>query len=44
MVGFFDSLRIELADSGVTVTMIYPGFVTVGDSRTRHRGGWQAAG
>ena len=27
MVGFFDSLRIELADSGVTVTMIYPGFV-----------------
>jgi len=28
MVGFFDSLRIELADSGVSVTMIYPGFVT----------------
>ncbi len=28
MAGFFDSLRIELADSGVTVTMIYPGFVT----------------
>ena len=28
MVGFFDSLRIELADSGVTVTLIYPGFVT----------------
>ena len=27
MVGFFDSLRIELADSGVTVTLIYPGFV-----------------
>ena len=27
MAGFFDSLRIELADSGVTVTMIYPGFV-----------------
>jgi NAD(P)-dependent dehydrogenase (short-subunit alcohol dehydrogenase family) len=27
MVGFFDSLRIELASSGVTVTMIYPGFV-----------------
>ncbi len=28
MVGFFDSLRIELAETGVTVTMIYPGFVT----------------
>ena len=30
MTGFFDSLRIELADSGVTVTMIYPGFVSTG--------------
>jgi len=28
MTGFFDSLRIELMDSGVTVTMIYPGFVS----------------
>jgi short-subunit dehydrogenase len=28
MVGFFDSLRIELAPSGVSVTMIYPGFVS----------------
>jgi short-subunit dehydrogenase len=27
MVGFFDTLRIELADDGVTVTMIYPDFV-----------------
>jgi short-subunit dehydrogenase len=27
MAGFFDSLRIELDGSGVTVTMIYPGFV-----------------
>lgn len=27
MTGFFDSLRIELVDEGVTVTMIYPGFV-----------------
>ncbi|MEJ2514884.1 MAG: SDR family oxidoreductase [Gammaproteobacteria bacterium] len=27
VVGFFDSLRIELADSGVTVTMICPDFV-----------------
>ena len=27
MAGFFDSLRIELAPSGVAVTMVYPGFV-----------------
>ena len=27
MAGFFDSLRVELADSGVSVTVIYPGFV-----------------
>jgi short-subunit dehydrogenase len=27
MAGFFDSLRIETAPSGVSVTMIYPGFV-----------------
>jgi NAD(P)-dependent dehydrogenase (short-subunit alcohol dehydrogenase family) len=27
MVGFFDSLRIEVAPAGVSVTMIYPGFV-----------------
>ncbi len=27
MAGFFDSLRIELEDSGVSVTMCYPGFV-----------------
>jgi len=27
MAGFFDSLRIELAGSGVTVTMVYPDFV-----------------
>lgn len=27
MAGFFDSLRIELKDDGVSVTMIYPGFV-----------------
>jgi short-subunit dehydrogenase len=30
MRGFFDSLRIELDGSGVTVTMIYPGFVSTG--------------
>jgi short-subunit dehydrogenase len=30
MTGFFDSLRIELDDSGVAVTMIFPGFVSTG--------------
>jgi len=34
MVGFFDSLRIELAPYGVTVTMVYPGFVS-SEVRTR---------
>lgn len=33
MTGFFDSLRIELDGSGVSVTMIYPAFVA---SKTRH--------
>ncbi len=28
MAGFFDSLRIELKDKGVSVTMVYPGFVS----------------
>lgn len=32
MAGFFDSLRLELADSGVSVTMIYPGWVSTGIS------------
>lgn len=27
MVGFFDTLRMELADDGVSVTLVYPGFV-----------------
>lgn len=30
MAGFFDSLRIELQETGVTVTMVYPGFVSTG--------------
>jgi len=30
MTGFFDSLRIELDEYGVAVTMIYPGFVATG--------------
>ena len=33
MTGFFDSLRIELADDGVSVTMAYPGFVATGVRR-----------
>jgi NAD(P)-dependent dehydrogenase (short-subunit alcohol dehydrogenase family) len=33
MAGFFDSLRIELADDGVSVTMVYPGFVATGVRR-----------
>jgi short-subunit dehydrogenase len=28
MAGFFDTLRIELKNSGVSVTMVYPGFVS----------------
>jgi NAD(P)-dependent dehydrogenase (short-subunit alcohol dehydrogenase family) len=27
MMGFFDSIRVELADAGVSVTVIYPSFV-----------------
>jgi short-subunit dehydrogenase len=37
MRGFFDAIRIELADEGVSVTMIYPGFVSTG-IRTRAYG------
>ncbi len=33
MAGFFDSLRIELLDSGVSVTTVYPGFVATGVRR-----------
>ncbi len=38
MQGFFDSLRIELAGSGVTVTMVHPGFVSTG-AQGRNLGG-----
>jgi len=37
MSDFFDSVRIELADEGVTVTVAYPGFVSTG-IRTRAYG------
>ena len=30
MKGFFDSVRVEMAAQGVTVTMAHPGFVTTG--------------
>ena len=33
MAGFFDSLRIELRDTGVTVTTAFPGFVATGVRR-----------
>ena len=33
MAGLFDSLRIELVGSGVTVTMVYPGYVATGVRR-----------
>jgi short-subunit dehydrogenase len=40
MVGFFDSLRVELAGSGVSVTMIYPEWVSTGiTSRALKRDG-----
>lgn len=38
MVGFFDALRIELKEYGVSVTMIYPGFVST-EVRQRALGG-----
>lgn len=40
MVGFFEALRAELVESGVSVTIAYPGIV---DTRIRHRG-FNAAG
>jgi len=38
MAGFFDTLRIELADDGVAVTMVYPGFVSTGIRRRAYGG------
>ena len=38
LVGFFDSLRIEVAPTGVTVTLAYPDFVATG-ARFRNLGG-----
>jgi len=39
MMGFFDSLRVELMDSGISVTMICPGFVATEISRLDGTGG-----
>ncbi|MDJ0836763.1 MAG: SDR family oxidoreductase [Acidobacteriota bacterium] len=39
MMGFFDSLRIELMDTGVSVTMICPGFVSTEITRLDAGGG-----
>ena len=44
MAGFFDSLRIELAESGVSVTMIYPGWVSTGISSRSLRADGTPAG
>ena len=42
LAGFFDSLRIELSGSGVSVTVIYPGWVNTGiSSRTLNVAGEQ---
>jgi short-subunit dehydrogenase len=38
MVGFFDTLRIELAPEGVDVTMIYPDFVATDTRKRAFRG------
>jgi NAD(P)-dependent dehydrogenase (short-subunit alcohol dehydrogenase family) len=44
VVGFFDSLRIEVADSGVTVTTICPDFVVSEIHRRALDGGGRALG
>jgi short-subunit dehydrogenase len=44
MTGFFDSLRIELAPYGVSVTMIYPGFVTTEIRKRAFAAGGEAMG
>jgi short-subunit dehydrogenase len=36
LAGFFDSLRIELSESGVSVTVVYPGFVATRGRESGH--------
>ena len=43
MIGFFDSLRIELRGSGVDVSVVAPDFVVTRDPQARHRTGRRAA-
>jgi len=42
--GFFESLRIELAQTGVDVTIIYPGFVATGGQTRGFRADGQPVG
>ena len=44
MVGFFDTLRIELEEEDVAVTMIYPDFVATDIRKRAFRGDGQAVG
>jgi short-subunit dehydrogenase len=44
MTGFFEALRIELAESGVDVTMLFPGVVATGIRRNGLDGSGQRAG
>jgi short-subunit dehydrogenase len=44
MAGFFDSLRSEVSASGVSVTMIYPGWVSTGIGSRALRADGQATG
>jgi short-subunit dehydrogenase len=44
MVGFFDTLRIELTDDGVAVTMIYPDFVATDTRKHAFRGDGKQVG
>lgn len=44
MTGFFDSIRIELKEDGVSVTSIFPGFVAIEDRGRALRGDGKAMG
>ncbi len=44
MVGFFDTLRIELAEDSVSVTVIYPGFVLTEIRKRAYTGDGQPLG
>jgi short-subunit dehydrogenase len=44
MAGFFDSLRSEVSASGISVTMIYPGWVSTGIGSRALRADGRATG